>query len=65
MTATFNRIKMRRIALNLKQKKVAENAGITSQYLYKLESGKAKHPSIEIMKRIAEALETTPQELFF
>ena len=53
------------MALNLKQKDVAASVGITQQYLFSLEHGKAKNPSIDVMKKLAEVLETTPQELFF
>ena len=65
MTETFNRLKVRRAELNLKQKDVAAIAGISTQYLFQLEHGKAKNPSIPIMKNLAVALQSSPQELFF
>lgn len=65
MTEKFNKLKLRRVALNLKQKEVAAKAGITNSYLFSLEHGKAKNPSIDVMKKLAAVLETTPQELFF
>lgn len=60
-----SKLKLRRIELGLKQKDVANRAGITSQYLRNLETGKAKNPSIAIMKRLANILGCTEQELFF
>ncbi len=58
-------LKMRRIQLGIKQKDLAEKVGITSQYLMLLEKGKAKNPSLEIMKNLSEELKSTVQELFF
>ena len=65
MTNRYNRLKVRRAELNLKQKTVAAKADISPQYLFLLEHGKAKNPSIEVMKRLADVLQSTPQELFF
>lgn len=59
------KLKVRRIELGMKQKDVAEKAAITSQYLRNLETGRAKNPSIAVMKRLAKALECGVQELFF
>ena len=59
------KLKVRRISLGLKQKDVAAQSGITSQYLRNLETGKAKNPSIAVMKRLADVLGCTVQELFF
>lgn len=60
-----SKLKLRRVAVGLKQKDVAEKAGITAAYLLQLEKGSAKNPSIELMKKLAEILGSTPQELFF
>ena len=60
-----SKLKVRRVEMGLKQKELAKMVNISIPYMANLESGKAKNPSIEIMKRIAAALETTPQELFF
>ena len=59
------KIKIKRIEMGIKQKDLAESAGITPQYMMYLENGKAKNPSIDIMKKIADALNTPAQELFF
>lgn len=58
-------LKLRRISLGKKQKDIAKNVGITNQYLCKLESGKAKNPSREIMIKLAVELNSTVEELFF
>lgn len=60
-----SKIKLRRVELQFKQKDVANQVGITPQYLMNLENGKAKNPSIEIMKKIALVLQSTEQEMFF
>lgn len=65
MTERYNRLKVRRAELNLKQKTVAAAADISTHYLFLLEHGKAKNPSIDVMKRLADVLHSTPQELFF
>lgn len=59
------KLKIRRIEKNIKQKDLAKQVGITPQYLMYLEQGKAKNPSIDLMKRLSEALDTPVQELFF
>lgn len=59
------KLKMRRTELGLKQKYVASQVGITSQYLRNLETGKATNPSISIMKKLSSVLDCTVEELFF
>lgn len=58
-------IKLKRIELGIKQKDLAKAVGITSQYMMNIENGKAKNPSIEIMRKIAFELKSSVQELFF
>ena len=55
------RIAYRRKALGLKQAQVSERAEISEQYLSNIERS-VSIPSIEVIMRIAEALETTPDE---
>ncbi|MDT8715558.1 helix-turn-helix transcriptional regulator [Clostridium sp. 19966] len=43
----------------------AEKVGISREYLRQLENGKAKNPSITIMKKISELLGVSAEELFF
>ncbi len=59
------KVKIRRVELGYKQKDVAEKVGITPQYLMNIENGKAKNPSIEIMRRLSEVLQCSADDLFF
>lgn len=58
-------IKLKRIEKGFKQYKFAELVGVSREYIRLIETGKAKNPSILIMKKISELLETPVQELFF
>lgn len=58
-------LKIRRIKMKKKQKEIAEQVGITQQYLANLENGRSKNPSRGLMIKLADALDTTVQELFF
>lgn len=58
-------IKLKRVSLGIKQKDLAKAVGITAQYMMYIETGKAKNPSITIMKKIAKELNSTVTELFF
>ena len=58
-------LKLARVARGLKQKDLAQQVGITPQYLMNLENGKAKNPSIKVMKNLSDALGCDVQELFF
>ena len=58
-------LKLARVARGLKQKDLAKQVGITPQYLMNLENGKAKNPSIKVMKSLSDALGCDVQELFF
>ena len=58
-------IKIARIRKGITQEELARSAGITRYYLSSLENGKAKNPSVELMKKIAKKLEMTVGELFF
>ncbi|PKR79211.1 transcriptional regulator [Halalkalibacillus sediminis] len=44
--------------------KLAANIGISASYYYKIEQGK-RTPSIDLAKKIADALDHTVDELFF
>lgn len=58
-------IKLRRIELEKKQIDFAKELGISREYLRLIEAGKAKNPSIALMKRISKGLNSSVQELFF
>lgn len=57
-----NRIKELRIARGLSSKKLAEAAGIDNSMLNRLETGK-RRLNVEMMQRIAHALDVKPAEL--
>lgn len=59
------KIKLKRIERGLKQYEFAKKLGISREYLRLLENDTAKNPSVELMKRISEVLETPVQDLFF
>lgn len=56
-----NRIAKRRKALGLKQVQVCERAGINDKYLSCIERA-TSIPSLEVLMRLAHALDTTPDE---
>ena len=59
------KVKVKRIEKELKAIDFAKEVGISREYLRQIEAGKAKNPSIEIMKRISKILETSVEDLFF
>lgn len=59
------KVKLKRIENGLKQYELANKVGITREYLRQIETGIAKNPSIQVMKKISIALETSVEELFF
>lgn len=58
-------LKIKRIEKGYMQKDLADMVGISNQYLNALENGRAKNPSMEVMKKLADALGTSIPELFF
>lgn len=58
-------IKLRRIELEKKTINVAASVGISREYLRLIEAGKAKNPSIGVMKKLADELQSDVQVLFF
>lgn len=58
-------VKVRRTELEKKSAEVAFNVGISRQYLGFIEAGKVKNPSIDVMKKLAEELQSDVQTLFF
>ncbi|MFR0048489.1 MAG: helix-turn-helix transcriptional regulator [Clostridium butyricum] len=59
------KLKIRRIELGKKQKDIAKEIGVSSQYLSNLENGFTKNPNLEIIKKLSKALNSTVEELFF
>lgn len=56
------RIARRRRELGLKQYQVSERAGLSDKYISCIETAKSI-PSIEVLVKISDALETTPDTL--
>ena len=56
------KIKALRVGQGIKAGEFAKTLGISREYLRLIENGKAKNPN---MIKIAKALDTTVQELFF
>lgn len=59
------KLKIKRIEKGIKQYELAEKVGISRYYLSALERGKAKNPSITVIKAISKELDTPVEELFF
>ena len=59
------KVKAKRVCLGFKQGEFAEKVGISREYLRLIENGKAKNPSVELIKKISKELNSTPQDLFF
>lgn len=62
MNEIGNKIKSERRKKSLKQKELAELAGISNTYLCDIEKGRS-NPSIETLKTIAVALQTEVSKL--
>lgn len=59
------KIKIKRIEKGIKQYQLANKVGISRNYMQLLEKGKAKNPSIAVMKAISRELDASVEELFF
>lgn len=59
------KIKALRVGQGIKAGEFAKRLGISREYLRQIENGNAKNPSRDIMIKIAAALNSTVQELFF
>ena len=58
-------VKVKRVEKEYTVIEFAKMLGITREYLRLIENGTAKNPSVELMKKISEILETSVLELFF
>jgi len=58
-------VKVKRIEKEYKTIEFAKMLGVSREYLRLIENGKAKNPSVELMKKISELLEMSVLELFF
>jgi transcriptional regulator with XRE-family HTH domain len=53
----------RRRVPGLRRQELATMAGISVEYLVRLEQGRARHPSVQVVESLARALRLTPEEL--
>ena len=60
-----NKLKRIRKEKGMTLEKLSKLAGVSTGYLCHLEKESRKNPSIEVMNRIAEALDKTITEIFF
>jgi len=60
-----SRLKALRIEKGITLEKLAEISEVSAGYLCHLENGTRKNPSIEVMERIAKALNSNIFEIFF
>ena len=58
-------LKIARIKKGLKQRELAEQIGVTRDYIASLGAGRIKNPSIDNMKKLSRALGVPVSELFF
>lgn len=59
------KIKLARVKLGLTQKELAKKVGISHVTLSKIEKGNYENLTLRTMLKLAKALDTTVQELFF
>lgn len=59
------KIKLLRVKLGLTQKELAKKVGISHVTLSKIEKGNYENLTLRTMLKLADALDTTVQDLFF
>lgn len=59
------KIKLKRISKELTQKELARKVGISHVTLSRIEKGSYENITLKTMKKLAKALDTTVQDLFF
>lgn len=61
----YNKLKTIRKEKGITLEELSELCGISAGYLCHLENGSRTHPSIEVMEKVAKALNKTIFEIFF
>lgn len=61
----YSKLKALRINKGMTLEELAEISNVSAGYLCHLENGTRKNPSIEVMEKIAKALNTNIFEIFF
>ena len=59
------KMKLKRISKNLTQKQLRELSGVGMNTIVELEKGNIDGVTVRVLKKIAAALDSTVQELFF
>ena len=59
----MQRIKALRERKGWSQSELARRAGVTSQYIVQLESGARKNPSLDVLRKLADALDVKVESL--
>lgn len=57
------KIRLARVKKDMAINELAKKVGVTPQYISDIERGRAKNPSIKLLKKIAEELEVTISQL--
>jgi transcriptional regulator with XRE-family HTH domain len=58
--STIKRLRKRQ---DLEQQELAAKAGVSQPYLSKLEAGRMKNPTLDVLRKLAKALGVTLEEL--
>ena len=61
----FNKLKQIRLEKGITLQELSEKTKVSAGYLCHLENGTRTNPSIEVMEKIAKALDKTIFEIFF
>lgn len=61
----YNKLRIMRKTKKMTLEELADKCGVSAGYLCHLEKGTRNHPSIEVMEKIAKALNTDIFEIFF
>ncbi|MDY4822385.1 MAG: helix-turn-helix transcriptional regulator [Candidatus Onthovivens sp.] len=59
------KLKIARILADKTQNQLADEIGVSRDYISALETGRKDNPSLEVMKKLSKALNVPVMELFF
>lgn len=59
------KLKIARILAEKTQNQLADEIGVSRDYISALETGRKGNPSLEVMKKLSKALDVPIMELFF
>lgn len=61
----MNKVKEKRLSLNLSQEELAKKSGISRQVISKIENNEEVNVNVDTIKKISKVLKTKPEKLFF